>query len=153
MARAESAGSEADAASSNVRVSPEAVLPPPAAAIRTTPCPLGPVSRTSTSCGYAWAKPFREAVTFVTTPVMPDTVTDEGYGAPFPPTGMTIVVVLPLVCPRSVLVPSGKLKGTSPIGVPLSVSCSDAETVPPHVPVAVKVKLFVTAAPPGARTP
>ena len=73
-------GREFGASSSNVKTTLEISVPESASEIKITLCPVGPTIRTSISLGYVCEMPYNVALTFPTTPVMPDTLIVDGYG-------------------------------------------------------------------------
>src|ERR1051326_532439 len=95
--------------------------------------------------------PCNVAVTFATGPVTPDTAMTRGYGEAGLWSRMLMKLALENVCDARW--PSGKLKLAAPRLFGPSWSCRVAVIVPPHEPVAVKVKGRVTAGPPGASAP
>src|ERR1700722_12304712 len=87
-------GTVAAAASSNVSVRLLTPVPPPALAMSSVSCPLGPTRRISKSFGNWWLKLFKVTVTLLRAPLTPATLIDEGYGWPGPLSGMTMPVEL-----------------------------------------------------------
>ena len=116
--------------------------------------PAGPTSSTSTSSEKAWLYPVRVAVTFSTEPVRPETLIDEGYGAPDPLDGMVMVAgLLNVPVPPGVVAPSVNVKLAVPRSVAPSWSWRVATSDPPQVPAAVRVKGRLTAGPAWTSTP
>ena len=141
------------ASSSNVRLAPLTLVPPPSSLISETAAPSGLTSSTSTSAGQPWAKPRRVAVTLLMVPGRSARVIVLGYGEP--EALSTIVMAAAFVAPLAVSVvpPRRKSNVATPRSSPLSSSARVAVSVPPHSPVAVKVKDWVTEAPPANRAP
>ena len=72
----ESSGSDAEAASSNVK-SADTLFVPPVSAMSSVDCPSGPTSNTSTSSANVCVRPVSVTFTSVTAP-SPDTAMSDG---------------------------------------------------------------------------